>query len=365
MGSVERNTAAGAKPAAREIAVAAGRQGRIAHRLRDERRKQGLSLDDVSEALRIRKTYIKAIENERFAELPGPAYALGFVGSYAQLLDLDRKAIVALFREEFAGVDTKTELKFLVPLKEGRFPGRLVLVASVVLAIAVYGGWYAYSNSGANSGAGTPVATMAPPTNRPATAKPATAKPAEAKPAEAKPAKAKPAEAKPAEAKPARVKAIPAASKAEVAALLRTLRAVAVTKRDAVVLNQRKSRARLNKTTRAEARKEARSAEARKAEAVKLAAAAVPVSGKARIILKALEDTWVRIRLADGTMVLSRILKAGDSYAVLENRGMVLTAGNAGGLRIIVDGRTLPALGPKGAVRKGIRLDADELLASR
>ena len=96
-----------------------------------------------------------------------------------------------------------------------------------------------------------------------------------------------------------------------------------------------------------------------------MAATVTAASGKARIVLKALRDTWVRIRMADGTIVLSRILKAGDSYAVLKNRGLVLTAGNAGGLRIIVDGRILPALGPKGVIRQGIRLDADELLASR
>jgi cytoskeleton protein RodZ len=356
MGSVERKAAARATPAVSGIPITAGPQGRVAHRLRDVRRKQGLSLDDVAEALKIRKTYIRAIEGERYAELPGPAYALGFVGSYAQFLDLDRKAIIARFREEFAGVDTETELKFLVPLKEGRFPGRLVLAASIVLAIAVYGGWYAYTNSGA----GTPVANTAPPASQPAKAKPVSAKPAEAKPAEAKSA----------EAKPTVAKAKAAAAKADLTGLLRSLRAVAAVEPDAVVLDRRKSRPKPDKATRAaarraKARKATQSAKARKAKAMKSAAAAAPASGKARIILKALEDTWVRIRLADGTMVLSRLLKAGDSYAVLENRGMVLTAGNAGGLRIIVDGRTLPALGPKGAIRKGIRLDADELLASR
>lgn len=343
MGSVERKAAARAKTVASEIPVAAGPQGTIAHRLRDERRKQGLSLDDVAEALRIRKTYIRAIESERFTELPGPAYALGFVGSYAQLLDLNRSVVVARFREEYAGVNTETELNFLVPLKEGRFPGRAVMVASIVLAIAVYGGWYAYSNNGTNSGANTPVVNTGPPANQPAGAKPAEAKPPKANPKAA-------------------------ASKADVTALLRHLRAVAETKQDAVVLNQRKSRPKLTKTTRAATRGNraaARRAKARKGSAVKLAAAATPASGKARIILKALQDTWVRIQLADGTMVLSRILKAGESYAVLKNRGMVLTAGNAGGLRIVVDGRILPALGPKGAIRQGIRLDADELLASR
>ncbi len=344
MGSYKRKSA---KSAVSELPPVAAPQGRIVFRLRDERRKQGLSLDNVADALRIRKSYISAIENERFAELPGPTYALGFVGSYAQLLDLDRNAVVARFREEFAGIDTETELKFPMPLKDGRFPGLAFLAVSAVLAIAVYGAWFAYTNRSAI----TTVANTGQATSQPAAAKSVGAKPTGAKPKAA----AKTSAAK------------QATSKADVAALLRHLSAAPGTKRDAVALNQPKSRPKLKKASRAARRKqaEAQRAKARKAKTAILAATVTPASGKARIVLKALRDTWVRIRMADGTIVLSRILKAGDSYAVLKNRGLVLTAGNAGGLRIIVDGRILPALGPKGAIRQGIRLDADELLASR
>lgn len=331
MGRIERESA---ELAAGERPAVPASQGRIGLRLRDERRKQGLSLDDVAEALRIRKTYISAIENERFAELPGPAYALGFIGSYAQLLDFDRTAILARFREEYAGADSETELKFLVPLKDGRFPGRAVLVGSIVLAIAVYGGWFAYNNAGTD----TPVASAAPP--------------AKVVPAAAKPVKAKPPGEKPKPAKAAAAE--PAPSKADVASLQRRASVMAALNRPGAGVKRKKA-----------ARATARHVRARKAKIAKLAAVGTPASGKARIILKAFQDTWVRIQLADGTKVMSRILKAGDSYAVFKNRGMVLTAGNAGGLRIIVDGRTLPSLGPKGAIRKGIRLNADELLASR
>ncbi len=343
MGIIERKRA---MPAASERPPAAVPQGRIALRLRDERRKQGLSLDDVAEALRIRKTYISAIENERFAELPGPAYALGFVGSYAQLLDLDRSVVVARFRDEFAGVNTETELKFPMPLKDGRFPGRAILMASIMLAIAVYGGWFAYTSSSAYRGSGTPVASTGQPASQPAGVKPAVAKPTKARLKKDDKAAA----------------VIPAASQADVAALLRAVRSSATAKQGASPLDRKKSRRKLKTAARAEAHK---AHKAHKAKPVKAAATATPASGKARIVLKALQDTWVRIQLADGTKVISRILKAGDSYAVLKNRGLVLTAGNAGGLRIIVDGRTLPALGPNGAVRQGIRLDADALLASR
>lgn len=47
-----------------------------------------------------------------------------------------------------------------------------------------------------------------------------------------------------------------------------------------------------------------------------------------------------------------------------DRRGMTLMVGNAGGLRIVVDGQTLPPLGNKGEVRRGIRLTPDALLSN-
>jgi len=315
-------------------------EGRIARHLRDERRKQKLSLDEVAEALKIRKSYVAAIESEKFDELPGRAYALGFVGSYAQLLDLDRKVVVARFRDEIAGRATDIDLKFLMPLTDGRIPGLAILSASLVLAVAVYAGWYVYSNrvAGSNDGSGSPVAAAAPSAGQATTARTG-----------------------------GDAVVNTAAAKADIEALLRHLRAApaskarAAKKKIAVARRPKpKPTARIHTL---KSRQTARRAKARKANARKSEAA--PASGKARIVLKAVQDTWVQIQLADGTLVISRILRTGESYAVLKNRGLVLTAGNAGGLRIIVDGRTLPSLGPKGAVRQGIRLDADKLLASR
>ena len=45
--------------------------------------------------------------------------------------------------------------------------------------------------------------------------------------------------------------------------------------------------------------------------------------------------------------------------------GLVMLTGNAGGLEISVDGKTVPALGPSGAVRRNILLDPDALIEGR
>lgn len=83
-------------------------------------------------------------------------------------------------------------------------------------------------------------------------------------------------------------------------------------------------------------------------------------NGGARVVLKARADSWVQVRNADG-LLMSRLLRKGDTYLVPNQGGLELMTGNAGGLDIVVDGKTLPTLGKAGEVRKGIPLQAEAL----
>lgn len=82
----------------------------------------------------------------------------------------------------------------------------------------------------------------------------------------------------------------------------------------------------------------------------------------ARIVLKATQDAWVQVRDRQGTLLLTRVLRVGDSYRVPNQTDLTLLTGNAGGLEITVDGRALAPLGPVGAVRRNIPLDPQSLL---
>ena len=135
-----------------ETADTPNREERVGLQLKNSRRSKNLSLTDVAQELKIRKVYIEAIENSQFSDLPGPTYAIGFVRSYAQLLQLDHDQIVDRFRSEIAGLEKETELHFLVPTKEKRIPGFALIGASLVLAVAVYGGWYLMSNQTGDDG---------------------------------------------------------------------------------------------------------------------------------------------------------------------------------------------------------------------
>lgn len=81
-----------------------------------------------------------------------------------------------------------------------------------------------------------------------------------------------------------------------------------------------------------------------------------------RVVLRAIQDSWVQIRDNRGALLLTRVLRAGDIYYVPPQSGLTLLTGNAGGLEIAVDGVTVSPLGPVGAVRRQIALDPALLL---
>lgn len=74
------------------------------------------------------------------------------------------------------------------------------------------------------------------------------------------------------------------------------------------------------------------------------------------ITLVAEEDTWVQLSRADGTELWSGLLHAGDEYKA-DSSDVFLTTGNAGGIYLDVDGQKVGPLGERGAIIDALELD--------
>ncbi len=99
-------------------------------------------------ALRIRSAVPRSTGSGTARELPGNAYALGFLRTYASALGLDPNEIARRFKAEAATVNQKTELTFPVPVPERGVPAGAVVLLGVVLAVGAYAGWYRLSGEG-------------------------------------------------------------------------------------------------------------------------------------------------------------------------------------------------------------------------
>ncbi|HWA30216.1 MAG TPA: helix-turn-helix domain-containing protein [Rhizomicrobium sp.] len=109
--------------------------------LRAARLRRGDDLASVSRALKIRKDHLEALEEDRFEQLPGRAYAIGFVRSYADYLGIDPVQSVERFKQEIAGRgDSGLPAASLPSIEEDRqLPHGWLIIAAVVVLLVGYG----------------------------------------------------------------------------------------------------------------------------------------------------------------------------------------------------------------------------------
>lgn len=121
---------------------------RLGQKLREIRIQKGLSLDEVTKALKIRPTFLNAIERGEYHKLPASAYARGFIANYAEYLGISKKDALALYRRE---VD-ESKAYTLLPERFSE-PADLVLprfkiqytTLVVLFAFFAFAGYIAYS----------------------------------------------------------------------------------------------------------------------------------------------------------------------------------------------------------------------------
>lgn len=111
--------------------------------LRDARRRLGLEVKEVEERTKIRARYIRALENEEWETLPGPAYIRGFLRTYGAMLGLDGETLADEYRrrhESAAPAGSPAAEPLLSERRNGRSaggpPSRGPLIVIVLLAIA-------------------------------------------------------------------------------------------------------------------------------------------------------------------------------------------------------------------------------------
>jgi len=116
--------------------------------LRREREMRGVSLEEISSATKISLRFLHAIEQEDFAKLPGGIFSRSFIRSYARYLGLDEERVVAEFQLA-AQPQADVDLHRMAPDKatSPRPTAGTPLVATVVAALLMAGGYWLFRYS--------------------------------------------------------------------------------------------------------------------------------------------------------------------------------------------------------------------------
>ncbi len=285
-------------PAANEFGDdVARRASGVGGDLRVARERLGWTLPAVAANLRIRLPYLQAIEEGRLCDLPGNAYAVGFLRTYAGAVGLDPDEISRRFRAEAADLNRKTELTFPAPVPERGVPAGAVVLVGLVLVVAAYAGWYRFSGTNAPR---VEVVQAVPERLVPLVA-------------------VNPQVVTPTPPPPPIPVLVPVGPQAMLPPPLSAAATMAAPP------------------------------------------AAPPAADGGRMVVRAKSEAWVQVRDKSGIVVVNRTMRAGETWPVPNKPGLLLTVGNAGGTEVLVDGIATASLGAEGLVRRDLPLDLDQV----
>jgi cytoskeleton protein RodZ len=308
--------------------------------LREAREARELSLDTVADELMIRRYYLESLEDGQYRQLPERVYAVGFVQNYAQLLGLDAATLVEQFKREAYGgrgaAAARMELSMPAPPSQNLLPNKSTLfVIGGLLVLILVGGivWNTRSPHSAETQIPQPPAVA---TNDMAINSVSSS------------------DAPPAPAAPVPDKTAIVSSAGTVTTANPPMGAADIAAPEPAAPDF------VSATPPAQASAAVPAAETPATPATPPAAAAVAPKGT-RILIEALQPSWVEIADADGNILFTNILRLGQALPIPDKAGITLTTGNAAGVQIILDGKKLGALGRTGEVKRAIALDPSKL----
>ena len=109
--------------------------------LRLAREQQGLTLQDVSDALNIKREYLEALEKDEYDAIPGAVFVKGFLRNYGIFLELDGIALAREYKENVEERTPQPEVRTIMPVKDsnkkkkqrqGKWP-EITIIAGIII----------------------------------------------------------------------------------------------------------------------------------------------------------------------------------------------------------------------------------------
>lgn len=341
--------------------------------LREARLLRGWEIDSIAEEIKIKPSYLEAIEENRYSDLPSRTHAVGFARTYAQLLDINEDEIAKLMRH-----DVVTALPSAAPNMAAfeekhshtgsSMPGSSLVIFCVALALFVYAVGYGFFRPAAETEDYPSITAALPEAAKLAAASPSAAPQVSSQlnaPALAAQGQQAPAQQVPVTATPVATSAAQLTS--AIASYGQANPQTPVGDMPVVAAPSQAMPQALPQPILPQLAEPASSAAPQAGQLAEASPANLPVARTARpsrIRLQALAPITVQIFDAGGHMLASRTIAKGEAFFIPDKTNYTMATNNAGALRLQVDGRDMPPLGAMEEPMHNIPLNADELLSA-
>ena len=108
----------------------------------DARVKKGLTQEDVSKILKVRISAIKETDRGEEIQSLGSAYSLGFLRSYAKLVDLEPDDIIKNYKSINIEKNIKYDYNFPGVIKEKKSFFPVIALFTFLFSLVIYSSWY-------------------------------------------------------------------------------------------------------------------------------------------------------------------------------------------------------------------------------
>lgn len=140
--------------------------------LREARMRARIDISEIEAETKIRAKYLRALENEEWGLLPGPAYVRSFLRTYAEALDLDAKLLLEEYKLRHERPSDHDLMPIGAPRRRGgrggrgggplrpqREPRRIPVGAVVGVILVLLVGALYFLGKGSDDDGGAPAAT--------------------------------------------------------------------------------------------------------------------------------------------------------------------------------------------------------------
>ena len=101
-----------------------------------QRELRGLSPADVMRVTKLSPSAVEAIENDRFEHLPGRAFVVGYLRSYASCVGLNPDEVILRYEEHAASLpQPEKSIRMTLKGAAGPMPIRFVFAGAVALVV--------------------------------------------------------------------------------------------------------------------------------------------------------------------------------------------------------------------------------------
>lgn len=115
-------------------------------RLRVHRQAKGLEVERIATQMHLRPAIVEALEQDRYDELPGPVFVIGYLRNYARLVGLDPQPLIEAYRAANPGMEAPTPRVSIAPASRPEIGsshllvrlGSLALIAGVIALLALW-----------------------------------------------------------------------------------------------------------------------------------------------------------------------------------------------------------------------------------